>query len=126
MARRRSSHPIQHKTIRRGLDSAPANNTAIGQPAVSYDDLIAKAHSALQTSDFQTAIRLSQQIDNTINSKDSIVKMLRDGRTAYWHYQEGTVVIKASGNPNGGTAFRPMRGKTHFNNLRSDHKRNVG
>ncbi len=47
-----------------GLDRAAANNSAIGQPtqpAVSYDDLIAKANGALQAADFQTAIRLSQQ-----------------------------------------------------------------
>jgi tetratricopeptide (TPR) repeat protein len=42
-----------------------ANNSGGGQPAkppaANYDDLVARANGAMQASDFQTAIRLSQQ-----------------------------------------------------------------
>jgi hypothetical protein len=45
--------------------SSTANNPARSQPlqpaAGNYDDLISRANSALQASDFQTAVRLSQQ-----------------------------------------------------------------
>lgn len=58
--------------------------------------------------------QFAQHIDQMM--KSGIKKQLSRGRVAYWY--GGTVVITNPNNPDGGTAFRPSRGREYFNNLR--------
>ncbi|HTR85354.1 MAG TPA: hypothetical protein VMI56_12810 [Reyranella sp.] len=46
------------------------------------------------------------------------------GRKAYWHAPSGTVVIEDPANPDGGTAFRPDRGKAYFDELDEPDEQN--
>lgn len=41
-------------------------------------------------------------------------KRLRQGRSAYWDRETGTVVVRDPRNPDGGTAFRPQTGKRYY------------
>ncbi|MDM9580199.1 polymorphic toxin-type HINT domain-containing protein [Nostoc sp. GT001] len=66
--------------------------------------------------DFDTPDDFARHIDNIINNPSN-VKNLERGRTAYWDNQSGTVIIIDPGDIDGGTAFRPDRGKAYFDNL---------
>jgi hypothetical protein len=66
---------------------------------------------------------LANFIDDVIEYPDLSRTKLRDGREAYWRFDEnddffGTVVIKDPKNVDGGTVFRPDEGVDYFNNLR--------
>ena len=57
-----------------------------------------------------------------VNAKGTIIDYprLSAGRKAYWDDKTGTVVIVVITNPkdpDGGTAFRPVRGKDYFKDL---------
>jgi hypothetical protein len=41
-------------------------------------------------------------------------KRLEGGRSAYWDKETGTVVVRDPRHPDGGTAFRPDRGKRYY------------
>lgn len=41
-------------------------------------------------------------------------KQLERGRSAYWDKETGTVVVRDPGHPDGGTAFRPKKGKSFY------------
>ena len=41
-------------------------------------------------------------------------KPLRGGRSAYWHEESGTIVVRNPRDPDGGTAFRPPDGKYYY------------
>lgn len=57
-------------------------------------------------------------IDNIMDKPDAVKKLER-GRTAYWDDKTGTVVIHDPNSLDGGTAFRPEKGKEYFDeNLR--------
>lgn len=64
-----------------------------------------------------TTAEFAQHIDNVL-SMPSASKALRGGREAFWDDVSRTVVIKNPNDPDGGTAFRPVRGKAYFDNLR--------
>ncbi len=64
-----------------------------------------------------TRPQFSSQIENVINNA-SDVKVLSNGRTAYWDSTSGTVVIRNPSAVDGGTAFKPTQGKTYFDNLK--------
>lgn len=64
-----------------------------------------------------TRPQFSGQIESVINNA-SDVKVLSNGRTAYWDSSSGTVVIRNPSAVDGGTAFKPTQGKTYFDNLK--------
>lgn len=64
-----------------------------------------------------TRAQFSGQIENVINNA-SDVKILSNGRTAYWDSSSGTVVIRNPSAADGGTAFKPTQGKATFDRLR--------
>jgi filamentous hemagglutinin len=64
-----------------------------------------------------TSEQFSSHIENIINNP-SDVKILSNGRIAYWDDANQTVVIRNPSAADGGTAFKPTQGKTYFNNLK--------
>ncbi len=42
-------------------------------------------------------------------------KQLEGGRSGYWDEETGTVVVRDPRHPDGGTAFRPDKGKRYYN-----------
>ena len=64
-----------------------------------------------------TRQQFSNLIENIINNASNI-KVLSNGRTAYWDSTSGTVVIRHPSAVDGGTAFKPIQGKTYFDNLK--------
>jgi RHS repeat-associated protein len=63
-----------------------------------------------------TSEQFSSTIENIINNASDI-RILSNGRTAYWDDASQTVVIRNPSAVDGGTAFKPNQGKTYFNNL---------
>ena len=43
-------------------------------------------------------------------------KPLKEGRSAYWDEETGTIVVRDPKHPDGGTAFRPKTGKRDHHN----------
>lgn len=43
-------------------------------------------------------------------------KPLKEGRSAYWDEETGTIVVRDPKHPDGGTAFRPKTGKRYYHN----------
>ena len=41
---------------------------------------------------------------------------LKEGRSAYWDEETGTIVVRDPKHPDGGTAFRPKTGKRYYHN----------
>jgi filamentous hemagglutinin len=64
-----------------------------------------------------TREQFANHIENIINQPSS-ARLLSGGRTAYWDDATGTVVIVNPKATDGGTAFRPINGRTYFDNLR--------
>jgi filamentous hemagglutinin len=64
----------------------------------------------------ETRSQFSAQIERIIRNP-SDVKVLSNGRTAYWEDSSGTVVIRDPNSLEGGTAFKPTTGKAYFNKL---------
>ncbi|MDO5640378.1 MAG: hemagglutinin repeat-containing protein [Neisseria sp.] len=58
-----------------------------------------------------------KHIENVVNNYSDI-RSLSNGRTAYWHSQTNTVVIRNPKANDGGTAFQPKSGKKYFDNLK--------
>ena len=61
--------------------------------------------------------QMALQIDRLI-SRSSHVRHLSRGRTAYWDEASGIVVIEDPNTCDGGTAFKPDRGRSYFEGLR--------
>ncbi len=57
-----------------------------------------------------------QHIRNIINNPTEM-KILTRGRTAYWHQESRTVVIRDPLHRDGGTAFRPTLGKKYYDEV---------
>ncbi|MEL6196054.1 MAG: hypothetical protein AAFZ38_11690 [Myxococcota bacterium] len=58
---------------------------------------------------------LADAVDGIVNNPDA-VKDLSDGRRGYWS-DDGVVVIEDPNHPDGGTVFRPDRGRDYFDDL---------
>ncbi|QGW88571.1 hypothetical protein EAAEB30_18455 [Enterobacter asburiae] len=65
----------------------------------------------------RTRAQFAQHIENVVKNPTS-TKELSNGRSAYWDQSTGTVVIRNPKASDGGTAFRPVNGRTYFDNLR--------
>ena len=94
--------------------------------SLSHGGLIAGGHAfekhVLMQGEFRgLGIRTREQfathIDSVINNPTAF-RSLGSGRSAYWHADSGTVVIKNPRAIDGGTAFQPSRGQQYFENLR--------
>ncbi|WP_304363279.1 hypothetical protein, partial [Gilliamella sp. Bim1-2] len=64
-----------------------------------------------------TKEQFAKHIENVVSNYTSF-KELSGGRTAYWHEQTGTVVIRNPKAKDGGTAFRPVDKRKYFDDLR--------
>jgi filamentous hemagglutinin len=58
----------------------------------------------------------SDLVEDTMDNGQT--RPLAKGRTAYWNDKNGMLVIKDPSSPDGGTAFKPVGGKSYFNNLK--------
>ncbi len=74
----------------------------------------AKHHSEFG---FRTEAEMASHIDRVIANPSYVRKLIR-GRTAYWDDATRSVVITDPGSADFGTAFKPNRGRTYFDNLR--------
>jgi filamentous hemagglutinin len=59
-----------------------------------------------------------RMIDGVINNPSESKENLNDGRKAYWDDETGTLVIVDPGDADGGTVFRPEKGKDLFDELK--------
>ena len=66
---------------------------------------------------FSRRSELAAHIDRVIASP-SASRQLSHGRQAYWDDGTGTVVICDPSTPDGGTAFKPDRGRRYYEGLR--------
>jgi len=66
--------------------------------------------------EFESKDDFADEIKDIIENPDD-VKELDRGRKAWWDDVSGTVVIHDPNSPDGGTAFRPDKGKDYFNDL---------
>ncbi|OCG15887.1 hypothetical protein A9G09_03940 [Gilliamella sp. wkB292] len=64
-----------------------------------------------------TKEQFATHIENVVSNPTSF-KELSGGRTAYWHEQTGTVVIRNPKAKDGGTAFRPVDKRKYFDDLK--------
>ncbi len=60
-----------------------------------------------------TRQQFANEIEQIMNNP-SAYRSLRAGRSAYWHNESGTVVIRNPGTADGGTAFKPDLGIRYF------------
>ena len=60
-----------------------------------------------------TRTQFAHHIENVLNNPSKI-KVLNNGRIAYWHQKTGTVVIRNPSAIDGGTAFQPVDGIIYF------------
>ncbi|WP_179108232.1 VENN motif pre-toxin domain-containing protein, partial [Rodentibacter trehalosifermentans] len=60
-----------------------------------------------------TREQFEQHIENVVNNYTSF-KELSNGRSAYWHEESGTVIIRNPKAKDGGTAFQPREGRKYF------------
>lgn len=65
---------------------------------------------------FRNPREFAAHIDRVIRSPTE-KKSLSGGRTAYWDGRSQTIVITNPHAPDGGTAFRPKKGKAYFDTL---------
>jgi len=107
--------------------SLPAAGLGIGgvgaakyAAAAADAERIASGHAfAKHASEFGniTQNEFKEAVQSTM-ANPSEVRVLSNGRTAYWNDSNGMVVIKNPAAADGGTAFIPTAGKAYFNNLR--------
>jgi hypothetical protein len=106
--------PVPRKTPSAAAQSRPAVQS-VGQQIAS-GHAFAKHGGELG---FKTESQMAAHIDRVIRSASSSqVRHLARGRTAYWDSASGTVVIRDPNTRDGGTAFKPNRGRSYFENLR--------
>ena len=68
--------------------------------------------------DIQTPEEFATLIDGVVSkATGENVRSLSGGRTAYWDDATGTVVIRNPKAADAGTAFRPTKGRTYFEEL---------
>jgi hypothetical protein len=103
-----------------GAVNTPVRNVA-NAPAVtgSWGTRIAAGHAFAKHGGefgFSTRAEMAAHIDHVIAR--SSVRRLSGGRVAYWDDSSGTVVICDPHSADGGTAFKPGRGRRYFEGLR--------
>jgi len=65
----------------------------------------------------RTREQFANHIENILNIP-SAFKQLRNNRTAYWHEETGTVIIRNPNALDGGTVFQPREGFNYYETLR--------
>jgi len=106
--------------IRHGL---PALARWLGRGSAGISDdaaRIARGHAwgkhGHEFPEFENADEFAEHIDSVVR-KPTAERSLSRGRHAYYDESTNTVVIKDPKNPDGGTAFRPGRGREYFEGL---------
>lgn len=126
---------IENQTAKLALHTL-AKETIINEPACSATNAVRLRYSltareiagghafgkhVLSQGEFSGFIRTRQQFLKRIESvlnKPTAIKTLKNNRTAYWHQETGTIVIRNPNALDGGTAFQPRNGFTYFQNLK--------
>ena len=88
--------------------------------SASWGTRIAAGHAFTkhgQDLGFATRAELAAYIDRVIENP-SASRQLSRGREAYWDADTGTVIICDPSTADGGTAFKPERGRRYFDGLR--------
>jgi filamentous hemagglutinin len=88
-------------------------------------DRISRGHAfrahVIEGEDFpeiRTRGEFAEMIRTILTDPTSARRLLRDGREAIWSDVHRTVVIVDGLHEDGGTAFRPTRGRAYFQGLR--------
>jgi filamentous hemagglutinin len=68
--------------------------------------------------EIRTRDEFAEMIEKILTDPESAQRLLREGRQAFWSDAERTLVIVDWFHEDGGTAFRPTRGKAYFQGLR--------
>ena len=120
-----SQSQAQSSQLLEGQESVSAPTGARHQvqtSALTAGQRIANGHAFAkhgQASGFASKAQMADQIDHVIHGgSHSKVKHLLRGRTAYWDESTGTVVIVDPNTADGGTSFKPDRGRRYFESLR--------
>ncbi len=61
----------------------------------------------------RTKNQLAKHIENVLNNPSAVRQLVRN-RTAYWHQETGTLVIRSPRAYDGGTVYQPKKGYEHF------------
>ncbi len=125
-------HPIGSRFDRRGQTGEDVYNQTLSHetsvPAAPVDDAlspgtrIANGHAFekhRREFGFSSRGEMAAHVDRVIDSTGPPnVKRLRRGRVAYWDDASASVVIVDPNTADGGTTFKPGRGRAYFDNLR--------
>lgn len=109
---------VYQQTLASDADDAAAS----ADQALSPGARIAKGHAYekhRREFGFSSRAEMAAHLDHVIDATGPPnVKHLQRHRVAYWHEATGSVVIVDPNTTDGGTAFKPNRGRAYFNNLR--------
>ncbi len=119
-AARRVLDNLQRFADQPGAISSPGRGVAAA-PAFtgSWGSRIADGHAFTKHGGefgFSTRAQMAAHIDRVIAGSPS--RRLSGGRVAYWDDSSGTVVICDPSTADGGTAFKPGRGRRYYEGLR--------
>ncbi len=67
---------------------------------------------------FKTKEDLINHVKKIMQDKSSILKELKNGRSAYWHEESKSIVIRDPKHADGGTVFKPDGGIKYFEELK--------
>lgn len=117
----------QERARRGGSQVAGATAPVAGQPGLSaavnpasWGSRIAAGHAFAKHGHefgFHLPAEMAAHIDRVIASP-SATRHLSRGREAYWDDGTGSVVICDPGSADGGTTFKPDRGRAYYEGLR--------
>ncbi len=117
-AKRTSVSPSWQERSDRQWDSPPPETRSDLSPG----ERIAKGHAFPKHRDqfkFSKREQMASHVDRVISfSGSSDTKQLRNGRVAYWDTFSGSVVIVDPNTADGGTTFKPSRGRAYFESLK--------
>ncbi len=108
------------KTAPAAPQAAPPASKAQRQSLLTVGEQIASGHAFAQHGfefGFNTEAQMAAHIDRVIAHPFSVKRLIR-GRTAYWDDDTHSVVILDPNARDGGTAFKPERGRFYFDSLR--------
>lgn len=98
------------------LNNPPISDVSDEAEIIANNDHSFNKHKD-QFPNVETREDFAREIDRVRNSKDTISKDLKEGRTGYWEGTTGTLVITNPNNPNAGTMYKPDRGKQDYDDL---------
>ena len=62
----------------------------------------------------RTRAQFASEIEEFLNSPDTVMKNGANGKTYYWNDAKGTFLVRNPHSPEGGTYFRPEAGRAYF------------